>query len=422
MRILYLTSGFPYPLTSGYLRHYFFIRELARQHEITLLSLVNHRFRPEHAGALAPFTRDVLTFPSHPSSRRTASRLIRGLRVLTGGEVAARQMQDAVRRLVREREFDLAIFSGKHTLPALRPLRGLPMIADICDAASVRYHGRMRHSRLLTKLRCFAAAAYMRRAERKIIRAASHVLFASARDRDALVSPRDSRATVVPNGVDLGFWKRRNQARGRNAIVFTGAMHYPPNADAALFLIEQIYPRVRAVLPDAEVWIVGRDPGPRLIATGQRPGVTVTGFVDDVRPWLDRACVFAAPLRFGAGIQNKLLEALAMELPVVASPLAADGLRTGDGDEPPVIPTEGAGQTADRLAELLRASRQDARPHEHGRRFVAEHFDWTSSAAKLEGVMKTVTQPAAWPGDAPRGRSRPGQSAQLPVRTLGRPQ
>ena len=415
MRILYLTSGFPWPLTSGYLRHYFLIRELASQHEITLVSLVNRRFRPEYVDALAPLTRDVYTFPAEPG-RRAAGSLIRSLRWFAGGEHAAREMQRAVRRLVSEREFDLAIFSGKHTLPALRSLRGLPLIADICDAASVRYRGAIPYSGLARRVQCRVAATYMRRTEGRIIRAASHVLFASARDRDALVPAGSRRATVVPNGVDLGFWNRGTRERGRRAIVFTGAMSYGPNADAASFLIDQVFPRVRAVVPEAEVWIVGRDPGPALIAAGRQPGVKVTGFVDDVRPWLERACVFAAPLRFGAGIQNKLLEALAMEVPIVASPLAANGLRMDDGTLPPLTIAEGPEATAEQLVRLLRAAQQCPEPDAAGRRFVARHFDWSASASKVEEIMQSIAPAVEERAVAGEPRSQAAHLSGPPVR------
>jgi len=113
-------------------------------------------------------------------------------------------------------------------------------------------------------------------------------------------------------------------------------MHYAPNVDAAFHLIRDVFPVVRVEIPDAQLHIVGRDPTPELRAAQNVPGVTIIGFVEDVRPWLEGATVFASPIRFGAGIQNKVLEAMAMELPVVASTVAADGLRTNEGTMPPV--------------------------------------------------------------------------------------
>ena len=223
---------------------------------------------------------------------------------------------------------------------------------------------------------------------------AAHLLFASVRDRDALVG-RSSRATVVPNGVDTGFWRRVAPERGANTIAFTGAMDYPPNTDAALYLAETILPLVQRTIPDARALIVGRDPPPRLERAGQLPGVTVTGFVDDVRPYLEQATVFAAPLRFGAGIQNKVLEALAMELPVVASPLAADGLRTEDGQTPPAQVAGSAQEFADLIVRALHERASDPAPDTAARRYVETHFVWRRSGEKLDQVLGSVAKPKA---------------------------
>jgi glycosyltransferase involved in cell wall biosynthesis len=139
---------------------------------------------------------------------------------------------------------------------------------------------------------------------------------------------------------------------------------------------------------------VGRDPKPRLAAAGAQPGVQVTGFVDDVRPFLERAAVFAAPLLFGAGIQNKLLEAMAMAVPVVASPLAADGLRTGDGGMPPLQTADDAAAFAAALAARLAAAQRDPTPDFAARQYVEEHFRWETNAAALEQVLHRVADAA----------------------------
>jgi glycosyltransferase involved in cell wall biosynthesis len=218
----------------------------------------------------------------------------------------------------------------------------------------------------------------------------AHLLFASCRDREALIGQRDNHSTVVSNGVDLNFWKRSSRTRGTNTIVFTGVMNYSPNTDAALYLIDEILPLVRRSVPDAKLLIVGRNPPPHLIDAGQRPGVNVTGFVDDVRPYLERATVFAAPLRFGAGIQNKLLEAMAMEVPVVASPLAADGLRTVGGACPPIQVAEDRYQFAELIIRQLVDGHGNASPDANSRRFVELHFSWKESGKKLERVIRAV--------------------------------
>jgi glycosyltransferase involved in cell wall biosynthesis len=148
---------------------------------------------------------------------------------------------------------------------------------------------------------------------------------------------------------------------------------------------------VRARRPDARVLLVGRDPGPALRQAAVRAhGVTLTGTVTDVRPALEEAAVFAAPLRVGAGIQNKVLEALAMEVPVVASPLAAGGLHTDDGEAPPLVEADGPEATAAALVEALDGADEGAPPPPEGRRFVAAHFSWRRSGSLVAQALEAA--------------------------------
>jgi glycosyltransferase involved in cell wall biosynthesis len=170
--------------------------------------------------------------------------------------------------------------------------------------------------------------------------------------------------------------------------VFTGGMNYPPNTDAALTLIRTVMPRVWATAPDTRLAIVGRDPTSDLLAMATDARVTVTGFVEDVRPHLEDATVFAAPLRFGAGIQNKLLEAMAFELPVVASSIAADGLRVDAETTPPITVADDAAPFAAAVVEALVDATRDSRPARDARAYVATHFDWATSGRRLDDVLR----------------------------------
>lgn len=393
MRLLYVTNGFPFPLTSGYLRHYYLIRELSRQHAITLLSIVDATIAPSSIAALEPFTEQVLTFPSSQKRRslwRKALGRARSIVASAQGDQALWQMRAAVERLARTEPFDLVLFSGKRTLAAIERLSGVPLVVDMCDATSVRILGSLRYARMRRFPALLLDYVQVRAAERTLMRRAAHLLFASCRDRDALVGRAVAHASVVPNGVDLDFWRRSSPECAPATIIFTGAMSYPPNTDAALYLVNDIVPQVQRVLPDVQTLIVGRDPPPQLVAAGRRPGVTVTGLVDDMRPYLERATVFVAPLRFGAGIQNKLLEAMAMEVPVIASPLAADGLRTEDGQVPPIAVARSRSQFVELIVRCLEGgAHQQARDHV-ARRYVESSFVWRTSGAKLEQVIDAL--------------------------------
>jgi glycosyltransferase involved in cell wall biosynthesis len=392
VNILYLTNGFPLPLTSGYLRHYFFIRELSRLHRITLLSIVNSSFAPEHAHEMAPLTDTIMTFVAR---RRRGS----VLRKCAGRAVAAavgateiRQMRSAVRQLLQARSFDAVVVSGKPTFEALAGLELPPVIADMCDATSMRLKGQMAYASATRWAILWLNRHRVRRLERAMVDECHHLVFAAARDREAVVGGANDRTTVVPNGVDLDFWRRNTRQLGRDTIILTGAMNYPPNADAALHLANDIFPIVSKAVPAAQLLVVGHSPAAALMKLGRGRSMVVTGFVDDVRPYLEQSTVFVAPLRFGSGIQNKLLEALAMEVPVVTSPIGEGGLRGSNGARPPLQVACTADEFAAAIVEQLARRTHDPTSASEGRAYVERHFSWTRSANQLNELLEAAVR------------------------------
>ena len=385
-RILYLTNRFPFPLTSGQLRHYFLIRELASRYNITLLSFVEPSYQDEHAEALIPFTDRILTIPiAQPLLKSWFP--VRPIRSLVRSYKAVRQMRLTLKQLLQEGSYDIVI-SGKRTYLALVGLASPPLIADVCDASSLRVKRSIKYMRPSKWPRLIMRYVYTRFIEQQLMARAEHAFFISDHDRQVITRNDALQTTIVPNGVDLAYWRRSGYEQEPATIVFSGVMNYWPNTDAALYLIEEIFPLVRQAVPMARLFIVGRDPTSKLmVAARQQPGIIVTGFVDDVRPYLERAAVFAAPLRFGAGQQNKVLEALAMELPVVASPLAVEGLQTEDGSPPPIQVAEGRQEFARTLIVQLE---QGPALNDAARCFLETHFVWSSSRARMEHVIDSV--------------------------------
>lgn len=407
MRLLYVTSNFPFPLTAGHLRYFHFMRALSARHEITLLSLTGPTFRPEHLRALDGIAARVRTFPRGDERAPIARALKEDVRLFWGIDPGMRRLRDAVAEEAVAGRVQACVLCGKRVLPAAKSLRGIPLVVDVCDAESVRVEARMRHARARELPRLALGLALLRAMERAVERRADRLLFASPRDRDAIVQPEDPRAVLLPNGVDAGYWHRRTPKRGGSTIVFTGAMDYRPNRDAAVRLAREILPIVRRDVPEARLLLVGRDPSPEVVFAGVQPGVTVTGLVDDVRPFLDAATVFAAPLRYASGIQNKVLEAMAMELPVVCSTVAAEGLFTKDRSAPPL---ETADASEDVAAALVRRLKEEGRaPVAEARHFVERHFSWETHSRNLEVVLEQVVGERLAQGDigAPAGLSRP---------------
>lgn len=376
MRILWIIPTFQHPSVRGSARHYHLLRELSARHEVTLATLLRVPVSEEAIEEVRALTRELVLFEAPLDDNRLRQYL--GLRRGTA----------RLRRFVRDvdpRDYDVVLFHGKPLFSAVEGLEGVPLAIDFCDATSARLRARLATvggvERLLVGFRWLR----MRGVERRVLRKTPHVAFISARDRDAVLG-QDDASPVIPNGVDLRYWARTAPPADRPCLVFTGVMDYPPNDDAARLLVEEIVPLVRQRVPGLEVLIVGRNPSAALRERADGvPGVEVTGFVDDLRPYLERAAIFAAPLRVASGMQNKVLEALALEVPVVTTPAVAAGLRGADGREAPlVVPADTAEGFADAIVTLLAEPAEQLRLAAAGRRFVEEQFDWVRAAELLE--------------------------------------
>jgi glycosyltransferase involved in cell wall biosynthesis len=230
-----------------------------------------------------------------------------------------------------------------------------------------------------------------RRYEGRLLERYPRVLVTSPKDREALarlstISPIDGRLVVLPNGVDLEYFAPQNVRRDPATIIFTGKMSYHANVAAALDLAHRVMPHVWKRVPHARLVIAGKDPTADLLALTIDGRITVTGTVPDLRPYLAQATVAVSPMRYGVGIQNKVLEAMAMATPVVSTPQATSALEVKAGedlltaDTPPTI--------AEAVIALLTDDRLRQRISEAGRKYVATHHDWNVVAEKLEMVYQ----------------------------------
>lgn len=386
MKLIYITGGFPYPLTSGFLRHYHLLERLARDHEIKLFSMLRNAQEPGDREAVEALGVEVRTFDGYSTpARRWVAKAARVSPRLVGGGGA--ELRRAVAECVESGWPDAVFFAGKST-GLFQVLGDVPVLVDACDATSMRLESRLAERSGVERVLARIELRTMRSNEDYAGERGDHVIVASRRDGEAL--GWNERMSVVANGVDTAYWTRRAATRPRDTIIFTGKMSYHPNEYAAMQLIHEVLPAVRERRPDARLLIVGTSPRPALVEAGRQPGVEVTGRVDDMRDYLDRATVFAAPIRHGAGIQNKLLEALSMGLPVVASSNASDGLVV-DGERPPVVTTDDLSQMASSIVEALEVADDDPSPITSNREWVAARFDWDASARRVDEILHAIT-------------------------------
>jgi len=193
-------------------------------------------------------------------------------------------------------------------------------------------------------------------------------------------------STVLRNGVDLEYYRPAKVQPEPAHLVFTGVMNYYPNADGCIWFVREILPLVRKEFPATHLTIVGAHPTAEVQSLARTDGVVVTGFVKDTREWLSNAAVSIAPLRIARGIQNKVLEAMAMGLPVVGTTSATQGVEGENGRD--YLVADDANSFAESVCALLREGARAKEIGRNARRFVEEHYDWEVVFRHLDEILE----------------------------------
>ena len=267
-----------------------------------------------------------------------------------------------------------------------------PAIVDLHDCMTLLFYRTMRMERnWLRKLALYLETRSMARYERSLSRMFSSLITNSPVDEEYLKSLAPAANTLtIGNGVDTEFFSPRGNEGDVRHLIFTGVMNYGPNEDAAIHFVEHIFPLIREREPKAQFWVVGKDPTEKVQRLSAQPGVQVTGGVPDVRPYLSSAGVFVCPLRYGTGVKNKLLAALAMEKPVVATGRSLDGLDLRE-DADLLVADEPAAFAA-KVLQLIADPAHARRLASSGRASVRDRYSWESSARSLEAVLEQAVR------------------------------
>lgn len=390
MKLLFLAPYPPYPPRGGgQQRIYQFIQHTARAHEVWLLT-----FSPSPAAtaALAPLG-DLCRIVTVPTPAHTPARRLRTLLGSTLPDMALRGRSAAFGRaladLLGRVPFDVIQAESIEMVQyAARRPDGPLAVYDAFNAEFLLQR-RAFWTDLQTP-RKLPAAVYSliqwRKLRRYETRLGRHVAGALAvSDADAAVLRGLAPALpvgVVPNGVDTAFFSSQASAPPDPEIaglapyiLFTGTLDFRPNIDAVTWFVREVLPLVRAAQPDARFVVVGRNPAPAVQDCAAQPGVRIVGEVADVRPWFVGAAAYAVPMRIGGGVRLKVLEALAMERPVVATTMGAEGIAGLRADEHALLaddPPAFAAQLLRVLADGAPARRLGAA----GRALVTARYDW----------------------------------------------
>lgn len=403
MRILWLKSDLLLPLDKGgKLRTWHLMRQLAKRHSITYLCFADPDTPRAHTDGMHEVAERVETVSRRDPAKGTVAFMLDATRHLVSAQPYAvgKYRSAAYRRrlldLLAEHPYDLIVCD--FLPPAVNMPANLPcpvvLFTHNVEAEIWRRHAETTTNALARFL--FRAQHHrMLRFERQTLERFDGVLAVSDADRDTFTRlyPGAVRQPihVVPTGVDTAFFAPASPAPDAaspgtsRSLVFTGSMDWLPNEDAMVFFCREVLPLIRAEEPDVTLAIVGRAPTPTVRRLGLAPGITVTGSVDDVRPFMRDAAVYIVPLRIGGGTRLKIYEAMSMAKAVVSTAVGAEGLPVTAGEH--LLLAEEPRGFARAVVRLLRDLDRRRAIEQASRALVVAQYDWSVVAGDLEQAL-----------------------------------
>jgi polysaccharide biosynthesis protein PslH len=384
MRIFFLLPRVPYPTEKGdKLRAFHQIKQLSRNHEIIICALNDGVLHNDAIQVLSKYAKAVHVIPV--SRITVVSSLVHALftgKPLQVGYFYNKGAAKKIRALIKEYKPD-HIFCQLIRVAEYVKDEPVAKTLDYQDVFSKGVERRMATASFPMKF--FLRLEYRRllKYEHDIFGKCTNRIIISEPDRDLIPHPDREKIVVVANGVDTEFFRPVDHLKEYD-LVFTGNMAYPPNINAAEFLVNRILPIVTKQKSDIRLLIAGASPQMRVLVL-KSPQVEVSGWVPDMRDCYAGARIFIAPMQLGTGLQNKLLEAMAMKVPCITSPLANQALRAREGEEILVADTPQA--YADLILSLLNDPALSERIGQNGYSFVKRNYSWENETRKIESLI-----------------------------------
>ena len=391
MKILMLTTRFPFPLTQGdRLRSYHQMALLSKSHQITLVSSIEDDCDTAGIDRVGEFCESMALFPI------TQQRRIKNIgRVSTYDfpfqipQWFSQEIQRRVQRLLAAETFDVIYLQMAKAVLYLPKGNSVPVVVDFVDAWSLNLARLARDRNWITAAFYLLQSWRMLNYERKVTAQVNHAIISSVTDQKAIGA--FNNLSVVPNGVrypDQPIVHVKNAER--LSIVFVGNMAYAPNIAAITYFAQHVFPMLRSRHDDCELIVIGPNPPEKLVRTCSQAGVQFLGYVPDLNEYLERATVSIAPMRSGSGIQNKVLEAMAAGIPVIATTVGLGGLRAIPGEH--LLVADTPYDFTDAILRVFHNPSLRQNLVRKARALVKDFYSWEASVQALDDIYQDVTQ------------------------------
>lgn len=388
MKIFVILSRFPYPLEKGdKLRAYHQLVELAKNHQVILCALSDQKVEDSWKEILEKKGIETHVFElKKPLLYWNTLKQILTNKPYQTGYFFQREIQSKILRLLEKEAPDHIYCQLIRTTEYVKNIHHIPKTLDYMDALSKGMYRRAKIASGVKKRLFTIEGKRLAEYENRIFDYFNHHTIISKQDRSFISHPQRDQIVIIENGIGEEFSNYPANNSPQYDLVFTGNMNYPPNVESAVFLAEEVYPLLKADFPNLTLLLSGADPNQRVKELALKDKIMVTGWIDDIRTSYAAGKLFVAPLQIGTGLQNKLLEAMAMGRPSITTPLANNALNAVHNET--ILIASNATEFAEAIRTLLTDPELYDRLAQNGKTFVLKTFSWPHAVERLVQLMQ----------------------------------
>ena len=385
MKIFVLLSRFPYPLEKGdKLRVFHQIKELSKNHEIILCALSDERVPKSSVQILSEYCShiEIIRLPKLRIYWNLVVQLLFTDRSLQVAYFYNSSAQKRIDKMLESHQPDHIYCQLIRVTEYVKDV-SIPKTLDYMDALARGMERRIENAPFYVKWFLKTETTRLKRYEHLIFEKFDNKIIISEQDRKLIVNIHNDDIAIVPNGVDYDIYK--SEERGKEYdLIFTGNMSYPPNVDSVIYLVNEVMPLVWKTKPNLKLAIVGAEPASKVLKL-KSSNVIVTGWVDDISEYYSKSRIFIAPMQIGTGLQNKLLEAMAMKIPCITSELANNAL--GATHQKNILIGNNGSDYTKHIIDLIDDKEFQLELAMEGYQFVKENYTWEGSTSILEKLI-----------------------------------